>query len=118
MTITVREILKQFELNIPLNEDMLNVKIHGDVEYTGHRTEYHNNTRTGKKELVYVIEGTRVYSRGPKKIELLINPKRNDRGKIIKEMIDYDVEDQVATYFNENGQAMSLKNYIKNLSSE
>ncbi len=118
MTITVREILKQFELNIPLNEDMLNVKIHGDVEYTGHRTEYHHNTRTGKKELVYVIEGTRVYSRGPKKIELLINPKRNDKGKIIKEMIDYDVEDQVATYFNENGQAMSLKNYIKNLSSE
>lgn len=115
MTITVREILKQFDLEIPLNEDMLNIKIHGDVKYTGYHTEYHYNIGTDEKELVYAIEGTRVYPNGPEKEELLINPKTYKRGKITKEIVCYNVDHHTATYYNEKGQAMSLKQYGKNL---
>jgi len=118
MTITVREILKQFELNIPLNEDMLNVKIHGDIEFIGHHTEHHYNIGNNKEELVYVIEGIAKYDDGTENMELIINPNKYRHGKFTKEMIRYDTVTHAATWYTEKGHGISLKHYVKELSSE
>jgi len=118
MTIKVKKILNQFNLNISLNEDMLNVEIYGDVKFTGYRTEYHHNIGNNKEELVYVVGGVYKYDGEDRKVELIINPNKYYKGKIIKEMVRYDVVNQTATLYNEEGHAISLKHYFKNLSSE
>ena len=115
ITITVREILKQFELKIPLNEDMLNVKIHGDIKFIGYHTEYHHNISNNKEELVYVIEGITKYDDETRNMELIINPNKYRKGQITKEMIRYDVKTHIATLYNEKGHGISLKNYVKEL---
>ena len=109
----IKDLLKQFNLNLELTQEMLNAELQGNKKYTNHHTEEYIDKDYNKKELIHVLTGTEETPIGTHDIELIINTNKYTPRGYKKEIIDYDTITHTGFLYKEEGISIALKYYEK-----